>query len=184
MKSGTRDLRATEIIIHLIVRVRNPFSFLSCSPPSWLYSSLLRLTRASKPQVLICHDSQRQPLIKQHTVNTAVNYSAVFIKALYKVRQLLVCWCGAWGTKTGMGRRTCLRSHQRKQAQHWRNSWVAGQGAVSESRFLPPKPSPPASYRLDPIAHWQTQCLALMVKEIQEEWTICVQREYKTHLPA
>lgn len=88
VKSGTRDLRATEIMVHFIVRVHNQFSFLSCSPSSWLYLTLLWLTRAPKLQVLISRDSQRQLLLKQHAINTAVNFRAVFLKALYEVRQL------------------------------------------------------------------------------------------------
>lgn len=114
MKSGTRDIKATEITVHLrvdeLLRIHNQFSFLSCSPSSGLCPSLLQLTRDTKLQVLTCHESQRQPLLKQHTINTAVNFYTVFTNALYKVRQLLAHQCGAWGIKTGMGRRTCLRS--------------------------------------------------------------------------
>lgn len=119
MKSGTRDVTPAEITVHLrvdeLLRICNQFSFLCCSPSSWLCFSLLQLTRDAKLQVLTCHDSQRQPLLKQHKINTAVNFYTVFTNALYKVRQLLAHQCGAWGIKTGMGRRTCLRSHHRKQ---------------------------------------------------------------------
>lgn len=32
-----------------------------------------------------------------------MNFYTVLKKALNEVKQLLVCWCSAWGTKAGMG---------------------------------------------------------------------------------
>lgn len=146
-KSGTKHLGATEIMVHLTARVHNQFPFLSCSPPSGLYSAFLWLTKASKLQVLTCCDSQRPLLLKQHTINTTMNFYTVLKKALYEVKQLLVCWCSAWGTKAGMGEETCLRSHQGIKGMALKKQ----QSSSTRSRETP-KPAPPASCSLDPIA--------------------------------
>lgn len=95
-------------------------------PPLGLYSSLLWLMRASKLPTATCCDSQRPLLLKQHTINTTVNFYTVFKKALYEVRQLLVCWCSAWGTKAGMGEEELSEvPPNESRTWHLRNDWVA-----------------------------------------------------------
>lgn len=104
-------------------------------------------------------------LIKTHTINTTVNFYTVFKKALYKARQLLVCWCSAWGTKAGMGEGLVWgpTGGIKGTTLKWLSSNIMSCESGSDTQ------TSSFSYRLDPIACWQTQCLALMAKEIQEE---------------